>query len=227
MEFRGHVKSSFIDYPDRICTVYFVGGCNLRCPYCHNSHLLRNEGPVIGEEEVFEYLEKRKKMLDGVCISGGEPTLHEGLAEFAGRIKEMGFLFKLDTNGTNPIVIEEMLDKGVVDYIAMDIKAPLGKYINITRVPVEAGVIEKSISLIRGSGVEHEFRTTVCRELLTVEDVEKIACLIKGCKKYVIQNFRDSNTVLAGEKKLTPFRPEEIKIVEGRLEGCFEQLVIR
>lgn len=227
MEFRGQVKTSFIDYPNRICTVYFVGGCNLRCPYCHNSHLLRNEGDIIREEEVFEYLEKRKKMLDGICISGGEPTLHEGLAEFAGRIKERGFLFKLDTNGTSPTVIEKMLSKGVIDYIAMDIKAPLGKYINIVRVPVEAGVIEKSISLIRGSGVEYEFRTTVCRELLTVEDVGNIASLIKGSRKYVIQNFRDSNTVLAGEKRLTSFRPEEIEIIEGRLEGCFGQLLIR
>lgn len=227
MEFKGHIKSSFIDYPDKICTVYFVGGCNFRCPYCHNSHLLRNEGETIGEKEVFSYLDRRKKMLDAVCISGGEPTLQPGLPEFIGKVREMGFMVKLDTNGTNPEVIKELLDGRFIDYIAMDVKAPMWKYNYIAQAGVDTYRIEESISLIKKSGVDYEFRTTVCRELLSVDDIVEIAGLLKGSKKYVVQNFRDGNTVLAGENRFTPFTPEELKQLRVRIENYFGQFKIR
>jgi len=125
MEIRGHQKSSFIDYPNKIATVFFTGGCNFRCGYCHNSTLVRNEDEVINEEYIFQYLEKRKKLIDAVCISGGEATLHSGLYDFIKQVKAMGYLVKLDTNGTNSAMVKKLLDEGLLDYIAMDIKASL------------------------------------------------------------------------------------------------------
>ncbi len=227
MEFKGHVKSSFIDYPHKICTVYFVGGCNFRCPYCHNSHLLINGGETIGEKEVFSYLGRRKKMLDAVCISGGEPTLQSGLHEFIREVKRMGFLVKLDTNGTNPEVIKELLSSGDIDYIAMDVKAPMDKYNHIAQARVNPCRIEESLSLIRNSEIDYEFRTTVCRELLGVDDIVQIAGLLKGSKKYVVQNFRDGSTVLAGKNKLNPFLPEEMQQLRARIENHFDRFEIR
>ncbi len=227
MEFKGQVKSSFIDYPDKICTVYFTGGCNFRCPYCHNAPLLEGEGESIGREQVFEYLEKRKNMLDGVCISGGEPTLHADLEPFLAEVKQRGFLVKLDTNGTSPAVLETLLTNKAVDYIAMDIKAPFGKYNIIAGKPVDTEALKESIALIRSASIEYEFRTTVCRELLSVRDVIEIAHSAKNSQRYVVQNFRDCNTVLAGMGKFTPFTSIQLNQVKEKIGGLFGEFKIR
>lgn len=227
MEFLGQVKNSFIDYPNKICTAYFVGGCNFRCPYCHNSHLLKGIGESIDEAQVFGYLEKRRNMLDGICVSGGEPTLHDGLEAFLGEVKRRGFLVKLDTNGTYPEVLENLLKNKRVDYIAMDIKAPFGKYEKIAGRPVDIEAIKRSIDLVRNSSVDYEFRTTVCRELLEVGDVLEIAQCIKGSRRYILQNFRDCSSVLAGEGKLTPFAKEELDELKDKVSGFFNEFKIR
>jgi pyruvate formate lyase activating enzyme len=227
MEFLGQVKNSFIDYPNKICTAYFVGGCNFRCPYCHNSHLLKGIGESIDEAQVFGYLEKRRNMLDGICVSGGEPTLHDGLEAFLGEVKRRGFLVKLDTNGTYPEVLENLLKNKRVDYIAMDIKAPFGKYEKIAGRPVDIEAIKRSIDLVRNSSVDYEFRTTVCRELLEVGDVLEIAQYIKGSRRYILQNFRDCSSVLAGEGKLTPFAKEELDELKDKVSGFFNEFKIR
>ena len=227
MEFLGQVKVSFIDYPNKICTVYFVGGCNFRCPYCHNSHLLNGIGERMDEAQVFEYLEKRRNMLDGICVSGGEPTLHAGLEPFLGEVKRRGFLVKLDTNGTSPEVLENLLKNRIVDYIAMDIKAPFEKYEKVADRPVDVEAIKQSIDLIRNLSSDYEFRTTVCRELLEVGDVLKIAQYIKGSQKYILQNFRDCGSVLAGEGKLTPFSKEELDAVKEKASGFLNEFKIR
>lgn len=227
MEFLGQVKNSFIDYPNKICTAYFVGGCNFRCPYCHNSHLLKGIGESIDEAQVFGYLEKRRNMLDGICVSGGEPTLHDGLEAFLGEVKRRGFLVKLDTNGTYPGVLENLLKNKRVDYIAMDIKAPFGKYEKIAGRPVDIEAIKRSIDLVRNSSVDYEFRTTVCRELLEVGDVLEIAQCIKGSRRYILQNFRDCSSVLAGEGKLTPFAKEELDELKDKVSGFFNEFKIR
>ncbi|MGI6698566.1 MAG: anaerobic ribonucleoside-triphosphate reductase activating protein [Clostridiales bacterium] len=227
MEFLGQVKNSFIDYPNKICTVYFVGGCNFRCPYCHNSHLLKGIGERIDEAQVFEYLERRRNMLDGICVSGGEPTLHAGLESFLGEVKRRGFLVKLDTNGTSPEVLENLLKNKRVDYIAMDIKAPFEKYEKIADRPVNVEAIKQSIDLIRNLSATYEFRTTVCRELLEVGDVLEIAQYIKGSQRYILQNFRDCSSVLAGEGRLTPFAKEELDAVRDEISGFFYEFRIR
>ncbi len=227
MKFLGQVKSSFIDYPGKICAVYFTGGCNFRCPYCHNSSLVKGEGENIDEEQVFAHLEKRRGMLDGVCISGGEPTLEPGLSSFFRKIKDKGFLAKLDTNGTAPEVLEELIGDRAIDYIAMDVKAPFGKYSKVAGKTVDVGAIKDSISIIKNSDVEYEFRTTVCKELLRIKDVLEIAQYIKGSKRYVVQNFRDCNSVLAGEGKFSPFSPGELEKLRTKLEGFFTEFKVR
>ena len=227
MEFLGQVKSSFIDYPGKICAVYFVGGCNFRCPYCHNSPLVEGIGESIDGAQVFEFLERRKNMLDGICVSGGEPTLHPGLEPFLEEVKGRGFLVKLDTNGTVPAVLERLIKNRAVDYIAMDIKAPFGKYKKLASRPVDVEAVKKSIFLIRNASIEYEFRTTVCRELLEVKDITEIADFIEGSKRYIVQNFRDCGSVLAGEGRLTPFTREELDMVKGEVSGRFKEFKIR
>lgn len=227
MNIIGHEKSSFIDYPDKICTVFFTGGCNFRCPYCHNSSIVRNEGVPIDEDYIFRYLENRKKFLDGVCISGGEPTLHEDLCDFINKIKGRGFLVKLDTNGTNFEMLKELIDKKSLDYIAMDIKAPLDKYEFVTKTKVDIDSIKSSIDIIKASNVDYEFRTTVCKELLSKEDILEIAEYLKGSKKYAIQNFRDGETVLAGKKQFNPYDIKTLKEIDKKIKSYFATFMIR
>jgi len=227
MIFRGHQKSSFIDYPDKICTVLFTGGCNFRCPYCHNSDLVYNRGDIISEGYIFSYLLKRRKMLDAVCITGGEPTLQSGLVEFVRKVKDLGYLVKLDTNGTSPQTLVTLLSQNLVDYIAMDIKAPLDKYRLVSNVPIDINKIIESIKIIENSNIDYEFRTTVCKELLNMKDILKIADSIKGAKRYTIQNFKDNDTVLEGKGKFSPFSKHELKDIENSLKGYFDILKVR
>jgi len=166
-------------------------------------------------------------MLDGICVSGGEPTLHAGLESFLGEVKRRGFLVKLDTNGTSPEVLENLLKNKRVDYIAMDIKAPFEKYEKIADRPVNVEAIKQSIDLIRNLSATYEFRTTVCRELLEVGDVLEIAQYIKGSQRYILQNFRDCSSVLAGEGRLTPFAKEELDAVRDEISGFFYEFRIR
>lgn len=227
IEFLGQVKSSFIDYPDRICAVYFTGGCNFRCPYCHNYPLVIGEGEIIHEEQALKHLEKRRNMLDGICISGGEPTLQGGLIPFLEKVKERGLLAKLDTNGTAPKVLKKLIKNRMIDYIAMDIKAPFEKYSEVAGRTVDVDAIKESIVLIRNSPVDYEFRTTVCKELLNVPDVLEIAEHIRGSERYVIQNFRDCSSVLIGEGKLSPFTSEDFGQIKAKIKGFFKEFKIR
>lgn len=227
IEFKGHQKSSFIDYPDKICTVLFTGGCNFKCPYCHNSELVENLGETVTEDFVFNFLDSRKKMIDAVCISGGEPTLHDGLYDFIRKLKYRGYFVKLDTNGTAPDILDKLIKDKLVDYVAMDIKAPISKYVRVTNSKVDIDKIAKSISIIKASDIDYEFRTTVCKELLTKEDILIIAECLKGSKRYYLQNFKDGNTVLGGEKKLSPFSREILREIEERIKNNFEIFKIR
>ncbi|MFA5523463.1 MAG: anaerobic ribonucleoside-triphosphate reductase activating protein [Tissierellales bacterium] len=227
MEFRGHQKSSFIDYPDKICTVLFTGGCNFRCDYCHNSDLVYNKGEVIPESFVFDYLDKRKKMLDAICISGGEPTLHDGLYDFIKKVKARGYLVKLDTNGTAPDVLNKLISDELVDYIAMDIKAPIDKYSKVMNSNINIEKIIESINIIKSSDIDYEFRTTICRELLTQDDILKIAEYLKGSKRYYLQNFKDGETILGGQNKLNSFSRERLIEIEAQIKHYFEIFKIR
>ena len=188
MQIGGVQKTSLLDYPDKISAIVFTYGCNFRCGYCHNPELIvmKNE-PAWTIAGFFEFLNTRKGKLDGVVVTGGEPCLQKGLIDFIKQIKDMGFLVKLDTNGTFPSVLKEVLP--FVDYIAMDIKAPLYKYKTITKVNIDTEKIKESINIIMNSGVEYEFRTTVVKSQLDKKDFEAIGELIKGAEKYYLQKF--------------------------------------
>ncbi len=176
MKIGGLIKFTLIDFPGRPAAVIFTQGCNLRCRYCHNPelvypHLFTEPAPT---EEIMSFLQRRQGSLDGVVISGGEPTLHDDLPAFISQIKELGYAVKLDTNGTRPEMLQELIDKKLVDYIAMDLKAPLDKYVLITGIETNPEIILKSMDIIRQSGLEYEFRTTYDKEVLTDADIEQL-----------------------------------------------------
>lgn len=202
----GLQKTTFIDFPEKIACIVFTQGCNFRCGYCHNPELFENKEPVLSVPAFFDFLNKRKGKLDGVVITGGEPTLHKELKDFIKQIKDLGFLVKLDTNGTNPNTLEKLFSENLLDYVAMDIKAPLDKYKSIVNVDVDEKIIQKSLDLIMNSGVDYEFRTTVLKSQLSIKDFEEICKTIKGAEKYYLQAFVPSKILdenLMSEKSYT------------------------
>ena len=195
----GFQKMTVQDFPGKIACIIFTHGCNFRCPFCHNAALVTEESDQFTEDEILSYLIKRQGVLDGVCISGGEPLIHgEEIFSLMQKIKDLGYLIKLDTNGYLPSRLKEALDRRLVDYVAMDIKNCLEKYDQTAGIDsVNTENIRKSIDIIRSSGVDYEFRTTVTKELHTPQDFVKIGELIRGAKRYYIQNFLDSGNTIA------------------------------
>ena len=196
MMLAGFQKMTLIDYPGKIAATVFTAGCNFRCPFCHNPELVELSPETLAifhgrDKEFFIFLEKRKGILDGICITGGEPTVQRDIIPFMRRIKDMGFSVKLDSNGTRPEILEEVFREGLVDYVAMDIKNGIARYSETTHVVVNEENIRKSIRLIMKSGVPYEFRTTVVPGIQTEEDFEDMAKLIKGARAYYLQEFRD------------------------------------
>ena len=193
----GWQKLSLIDFPKKLAAVLFTQGCSFRCSFCHNKNLVIPEyfQKPIPLQEIFNFLEKRKHQLQGVVVSGGEPLIHKDIIGFIQSIKDMGYAVKLDTSGIFPEKLEELLEKKLLDYVAMDIKAPLEKYAQITIVNVDTQKIQKSITLIMDKCPDYEFRTTIVPSLHTKEDILAITSMIKGAKKYILQNF-SSNSVL-------------------------------
>ncbi len=191
MDIGGLQKVSLIDYPDEICAVIFTRGCDFRCGYCYNAELVLPEryAELIPEQEVLDFLRTRCGILDAVTITGGEPTLQADLPEFMRQVKNLGFLVKLDTNGVNPEALKQIIDRRLVDYIAMDVKAPLEKYREVINRDVDTRNIAASIALVMGSGVSYEFRTTVVKSQLDEKDILAIGKLIKGARRYVLQKF--------------------------------------
>ncbi|MBN2851411.1 MAG: anaerobic ribonucleoside-triphosphate reductase activating protein [Clostridia bacterium] len=187
----GIQKNSFIDFRGKVATVVFTPLCNFDCFYCHNSQLLKmnhKNCEYIDEEEFFSYLNKRHGLIDGIVISGGEPTLQPDLEEFIKKIKEMGYAVKLDTNGYEPDILENLINKKLLDYVAMDIKAPFDQYEEIINRKIDFNVLKKSIAILMNSDIEYEFRTTVI-PTFTLEDIEAMAKEIKGALYYVLQQF--------------------------------------
>ena len=198
----GFQKVSLIDYPGKISSIIFTQGCNFSCVYCHNKELININNSTENtykEKEIIEFLKQRTKKIDAVVITGGEPTLQKDLIPFMKQIKELGFLVKLDSNGTNPDVLKEAINSKLVDYIAMDIKAPLEKYSSITKTNVDIEKIKESINLIKNSGIQHEFRTTVLKSLLTEQDILSINSLTSGANLFTLQKYVPSKDL---EKEL-------------------------
>ncbi|HAA90095.1 MAG: Pyruvate-formate lyase-activating enzyme [Thermoanaerobacterales bacterium 50_218] len=223
MKIGGFQKFSLIDYPEKVSAIIFTQGCNFRCPYCHNPELVDPAlfGPLIELEEIFSFLEKRKGKIDAVVITGGEPTIQEDLLEVITRIKEMGYLIKLDTNGSKPLVLGKLIVEGVLDYIAMDVKAPLSKYQEVVRARIDPQQILESIRMVMSSGIPYEFRTTVARQLLSPEDILEIGKTIAGARCYVLQKFVPSKTLDQSFLKATTFSDSEFEVLRRKMENSF------
>jgi len=199
MRISGLQKLSMVDYPGKLAATVFTGGCNLRCPFCHNAPLVLrvSETPELPSEEVLAFLRSRKGLLDGVVLSGGEPLLQTGAADFLREVKSLGFAVKLDTNGCYPEALAAILEEGIVDYVAMDIKNRPEKYAETVGIPgFDAAPVLESAQLLRSSGVDYEFRTTVVRELHTLEDIRAIGEWLKGSKRWYLQQFVDSGDLV-------------------------------
>lgn len=198
MFIKGFQKLTLLDFPGRTACTVFTGGCNFRCPFCHNSLLVTDmDDAQYTEEEIFQHLERRKNVLDGVAVTGGEPLLQKDIERFLYEIKDKGYAVKLDTNGSFPDKLKDILQLGLADYVAMDIKNCKEKYAEtIGLESFDLKPVEESIELLAGSGVDYEFRTTVTQNFHTPEDMEKIALWIKGTPRYFLQNFVDSGSLI-------------------------------
>ncbi len=228
MTIGGLQKFTLNDYPGKAAAVIFTVGCNFRCPYCHNPELVNETVETIySEEYVFNFLDRRHGLLDGVVITGGEPTLHDDLPGFMKKLKEKGFLVKLDSNGTNPAVLREAIDRKLVDYIAMDIKAPLAKYSATVACPVDVAAIKQSIGIIMSSPVEYEFRTTVVKALLSPQDLEEIGREIKGARRYFLQRFVPTKLLNPQFRKKVTYEDAEFENIRLSLLNYVEHCELR
>ncbi len=213
----GLQKLTLLDYPEKTACTIFTYGCNFRCPFCHNALLVTEKAEgIIDEEEVLSFLKKRQGILDGVCITGGEPTNQKDLIPFMKKIKDMGYLVKLDTNGYNPDVLGEILSQGLADYVAMDLKNSEEKYPLTAGTEIDTEKILRSINLIKEKAPDYEFRTTVVSEFHNEEDVEKICLMAGSNSKLYLQQFKDSgNLISAG---LSPWETDRMKKVVSFLQ---------
>lgn len=210
MKICGLQKLTALDFPGRIACTVFTPGCNWRCPFCHNAALVTEIPQEISEEEVFAYLARRRGMLDGVAVTGGEPLLQQGLGDFLRRVRDMGFLTKLDTNGSFPGRLRGLLAAGLVDYVAMDIKNSPEKYaLTCGLESPDTAAVKESAEIIMSSGVDYEFRTTAVAQLHTDADFEAMGAMLRGAKRWYIQNFVDSGGLIGSG--LSAASPDDMK----------------
>lgn len=230
MIFGGWQKFSLIDFPGRASAILFTQGCPFRCPFCHNPELINPAQGMfapVTEDEILDFLATRQNKLDGVVITGGEPTLYNDLPDFISRVKALGFAVKLDTNGSRPEMIERLIGDGHVDYLAMDYKSPLEKYQSHSGSMIDTEKIKKSVELIRLSGIEYEFRTTVVKELLTEEDILKIADELKGARRYVLQKFLPGKTLDPLFAEMTTYTDEEFEKMSKKIKKIVAECLWR
>ena len=222
MQIAGFEKNSLVDFPSVLASVIFTPGCNMGCWYCHNEGIKNN--PDITMEYILDFLNKRKGFIDGVVFSGGEATLQPDLLEQMQKVKNLGYKVKLDTNGTNPSVLKELIDKQIVDYVAMDIKAPFDKYKQIVKTDIDIEKVKQSISILMEGRVDYEFRTTMSPDLF-IEDIKEIAKYIKGAKRYSIQQYRQ----MCHNKKLEqkPHEPDYIRLAKEVCQTYVDQVLTK
>ena len=228
MHIHGLQKLAMVDYPGKLAATVFTGGCNLRCPFCHNALLVTRlaETPEIPEQEVLDFLASRRGLLDGVVLTGGEPLLQPDAADFLRKVRELGFAVKLDTNGCDPARLAEILDRGLVDYVAMDVKNAPARYAETVGVPdFDLAPVEESIRLLRKSTVDYEFRTTLVRELHRPEDLDAIAAWLAGSPRYYLQNFVDSGNLIG--RGYNGFTAEELRGFAERVRPFFGAVELR
>lgn len=227
----GLQKTTLLDYPGKIGMIVFLAGCNFRCDWCYSSELVLPEKiknqPRISEEEFFTFLKSRQGLVDGVVICGGEPTINEDLPDFIKKIKELGFLVKLDTNGSNPTMLSQLIESKLIDYVAMDIKLPKDKYSRVFFGDIKVEDIQRSIDILKEDRVDYEFRTTVVPDVLKKEDVIEIAQWISGAKKYYLQNFRAEKTINPQFEEKKPYSEEYLLEIKKEISSLFEVCDVR
>ncbi len=228
MRIGGVQPSSFIDFPGTVSAVIFTVGCNFRCPYCHNPELVfESPDHELSGEEVLSFLETRAGLLPAVTITGGEPTMQQDLLPFMRKVKRLGFRLKLDTNGTNPEVLREAIKEKLLDYVAMDVKAPLSKYARVVASAVNTRRIAESISILLEGAVEYEFRTTIVRSQLELADLEIIGQEIRGAKRYFLQKFNPAKTLHPSFHNYFSYSPQELQDAAQALRAYVQSCEVR
>lgn len=228
MRICGLQKLAMVDYPGKLAATVFTGGCNLRCPFCHNALLVTRlgESPSLSEEEILAFLASRKNLLDGMVLSGGEPLMQPGCVDFLQKVRALGLAIKVDTNGCYPAVLAEILRKGLADYVAMDLKNSREKYAETVGIPgFDLTPIEESIQILKNSSVDYEFRTTVVKEFHTIEDIRAIGQWVQGAPRYFLQQFVDSGNLIT--PGLHPVSEEELQNLSLAAQPWFGQVSIR
>ena len=236
MEIIGLQKLTLLDFPGKMSCTVFLSGCNFRCPWCHNPELvlpeqIEKQSPL-PIKDFFLFLKQRKKLLQGVCIGGGEPTLNKDLPKFCEKIKTLGYKIKLDTNGSNPMMLKDLIKRKLVDYVAMDIKGPKEKYSEMIGFKGSINTylldkIQESINILKKDKVDYEFRTTLIPTLLNKKDILAISNWIRPAKKYVLQNFKENKTLDSQFEKLKPFSEEFLFTLKKAITPFFETVEVR
>ncbi len=228
MIFGGLEKMTLIDYPGRVACMVYTIGCNFRCPYCHNPELVDETVETrITERDFFDFLDKRKKLLEGVVVTGGEPTMHADLPDFMKNVRARGVLVKLDTNGTNPAMLDRVIKEGLVNYVAMDIKSPLRSYSRTVARPTDIEAIQKSIDILLSSSVEYEFRTTLIKALVSPADLEEIGEEIRGAKRYYLQKFIPTKLLNPQFRRKTTYDDAELTALQAIMSHYVDYCGIR
>jgi len=242
MKIGGLQKLTLVDYPNKIAATAFLTGCNFKCGFCHNPSLVYPE-PVegvdqISESDFFDFLKSKQGLIDGICITGGEPTINSDLIDFIKKIKALNFSIKLDTNGSNPEMLEKLIKEELLDFVAMDIKTSAdvqnpnskvqnSKYDKATGVKVNIENIRKSVELIKNSGIDYEFRTTVVPGIVEEEDIEKIGKWLRGAKKFALQQFRNQKVLDVKFEKIQPYPDDTLKEFKKILEKYINRVELR
>jgi pyruvate formate lyase activating enzyme len=228
MKIGGFQKTSLLDYPDRISAIVWTSGCNFHCPFCYNKNLALGTAELFPNDEILSFLSKRKEQLEGVVISGGEPLIQEDIIDLIKRIKNLGFLVKVDTNGAFPEKLNELLEKQIVDYVAMDVKAPRGKYRQLTGIDVDITKIETSIELIKNKAPAYEFKTTFIPGLLKKDDIVEIAEWLKGADTYYLQQFKIIKPLVSSAlETVTPYSRDYLYETLSVIQPFFKRCVVR
>jgi len=228
MKIGGFQKTSLLDYPDLISAIIWTVGCNFRCHFCYNRNLVFGDVELYPEEEILSFLEKRKGLLEGLVITGGEPLLQEDIAAFVEKIKKLGYPIKIDTNGSYPEKLKELIDKKLVDYVAMDVKAPKNKYNELTGTKIDISKIEKSIEIIKSDAPDYEFRTTFVPTLLKKEDILEIAKWLDGAKLFYLQQFKSETPMLSSKlDNVASYSKEYLNETLNEIKPFFKNCYIR
>ena len=228
MKIGGFQKTSLLDYPGEVCSIIWTVGCNFNCPFCYNIDLVSGNVETISEDEVLSYLKKRKGLVDALSITGGEPLMHKDIDVFIKKVKKLGYLIKVDTNGCFPENLETLLDEGLVDYVSMDVKAPKKKYNSLSGVKTPVSKVNKSIKIIQQKASRYEFKTTFAPSLLTKEDIVEIAKWLKGSRLFYLQQFKSDVPVISSKlSEKQPYNSDYLKETLNEIKPYFDECYIR